>query len=136
MVSLRIRLRSARVYDGPHSTASALESELFRQFVHEHEAALSQGLGIFGQAEDQGLVIETLAFVIDLNLEALPISRDANHGHPGQLGFVAVHDRVHEKLSHDEEKAVGVPDTLALGKLSDALHDRRNAPGFGDDSEV
>lgn len=96
--------------------------------MNEYEAASPaaafERLGVVREIEIERFVIETLALVIYLYFEKLSHARYSDEDHARDLGFVAMHERIHEEFPYDEEEGIGVPLALEARKLSHALQYR------------
>jgi hypothetical protein len=114
--------------DRPDAAPSALEDERLRKRMNKHEAASPasafERLGVVRKVEVERFIIEALAFVIDLDFEKLSSARYPDEGYARDLGFVAMHNRIHEEFSDDEEESIAIPLALSVRELSYALQDR------------
>jgi hypothetical protein len=104
--------------------------------VHEYQTAFRQALGVVGQTEHEGLIVETAALIVDLNLKTASSVRYADESQLGTDRFVAVSYHVHEELSDDEEQSVGIRKTLTPGEHGYALQNEGHALRFGDYGEI
>jgi hypothetical protein len=94
--------------------------------VHEDESSPHKPVRIVRKVEDEAFVVESFAFVVDLDFETRSLSRNTNRDDPGGIHFVPMHYRVHEKLTHNEKKPVEIPEALAARELRHTLQDGRH----------